>query len=189
MTKGLTGHLERASALLRKSNTPELAKKLDEAVARISEALQGDCPLLVCGNGGSAADAMHIAGELVGRFLKERRALNVLCLADSPTVLTAWSNDYSYETVFARQVEAYGRPGGVLLGISTSGNSQNVVAAMEAAKAKNMLTIALTGQGGGQLAPLCDLLIDVPSRHTPDVQQVHVCLYHYLCEEVEKLCA
>ncbi|WP_421708515.1 D-sedoheptulose-7-phosphate isomerase [Algihabitans sp.] len=189
MESGLAGYLERASALLRESNTPALAAKLEEAVARISEALMQERPLLVCGNGGSATDAQHITGELVGRFLKERRALNVICLADNPAVLTAWSNDYSYDTVFARQVEAYGRPGAVLLGISTSGNSQNVVAAMEAAKAKSMVTIAMTGKGGGRLAQLCDLLIDVPSRHTPEIQQVHVCLYHYLCERVETLCA
>lgn len=186
---GLAGYLERASALLRESNTPALASKLEEAVARISEALMNERPLLVCGNGGSAADALHITGELVGRFLKERRALNVICLADNPAVLTAWSNDYSYDTAFARQVEAYGRPGAVLLGISTSGNSQNIVTAMEAAKAKHMVTIAMTGKGGGRLASLCDLLIEVPSENTPEIQQVHVCLYHYLCERVETLCA
>ncbi len=186
---GLADYLERAATLLRESNTAERRARTDKAVARIAEALQADRPLLVCGNGGSAADAMHITGELVGRFLVERRALNVICLADNPAVLTAWSNDYSYDTVFARQVEAYGRPGGVLLGISTSGNSQNVVAALEAARAREMTTIGLTGAGGGRMAGLCDLLLDVPSRHTPEIQQVHLCLYHYLCQRVEALCA
>jgi len=108
---------------------------MDEAIAVTARALAAGRPLLVCGNGGSAADSQHIVGELVARFLRERRALKAICLASNPAVLTAWSNDYSYETVFARQVEAYGEPGGVLLGLSTSGNSPNVVRAFEAARA------------------------------------------------------
>jgi D-sedoheptulose 7-phosphate isomerase len=139
----------------------------------------------VCGNGGSASDAMHIAGELVGRFLKERKAIDCICLSSNTAVLTAWANDYAYDTVFARQVEAHGRNGGVLLGISTSGNSPNVVRAFEAARALGVRTVALTGRGGGKLAPLSDVLIDVPSRHTPIVQQLHVCIYHYVCEQIE----
>jgi D-sedoheptulose 7-phosphate isomerase len=155
------------------------------AAGAISEALKAGKPLLVCGNGGSACDAMHITGELVGRFLAERRALKVICLVDNPAVLTAWSNDYSYDTVFSRQVEAYGEPGAVLLGISTSGNSQNVVAAFERARSIKMTTIALTGEGGGRLAPLADHLWAVPSRCVPIIQQVHLCMYHYLCEQIE----
>ena len=100
-------------------------------------------------------------------------------------MLTAWANDYSYDTVFSRQVEAYGEPGGVLLGLSTSGNSRNVVAAFEQARAIGMTTIALTGKGGGKLAGLSDILLDVPSRSTPLIQQAHLCLYHHLCERVE----
>jgi D-sedoheptulose 7-phosphate isomerase len=142
-------------------------------------------PLLVCGNGGSASDAMHIAGELVGRFLKERRALNCICLSSNPSVLTAWSNDYSFETVFSRQVEAYGRDGGVLWGISTSGNSANVVEAFRVAKGLGMTTIGLTGEGGGRMAEFTDILVDAPSRSTPMIQQIHICLYHYICEQVE----
>ncbi len=155
------------------------------ALETITGALRAGKPLLVCGNGGSAADAMHITGELVGRFLLERRALNVICLASNPSVLTAWANDYSFETVFSRQVEAYGLPGAVLLGISTSGNSQNVIAAFEQARALDMKTIALTGEGGGRLAALSDHLFAVPSRSTPLVQQAHLCLYHYLCQSIE----
>ncbi len=128
---------------------------------------------------------MHITGELVGRFLKERRALNCICLSSNPAVLTAWSNDYSYDTVFSRQVEAYARRGGAVLGISTSGNSMNVVNAFEAARLAGMTTIGLTGRGGGKMATVSDILIDVPSLRTPDIQQVHICLYHYLCEAVE----
>ena len=163
----------------------DLPMRIARAVEIISTALRANEPLMVCGNGGSASDAMHIAGELVGRFLKERRALNVISLASNPAILTAWSNDYSYETVFSRQVEAYGRAGGVCLGISTSGNSRNVVAALDAARRLNMATIALTGEGGGLMAPLCDVLLDVPSRETPRIQELHVVIYHYLCEQIE----
>ena len=156
------------------------------AVESITSALRSGKPLLVCGNGGSAADAMHITGELVGRFLAEREALKVICLSSNPSILTAWANDYSFETVFSRQVEAYGEPGAVLLGISTSGNSKNVVAAFQRAHSLAMTTIALTGDGGGELAALSDYLFAVPSRSTPLIQQAHICLYHYLCQTVEQ---
>lgn len=158
---------------------------VERAVTAIHAALAADKPLLVCGNGGSAADAMHIAGELVGRYKKERRALRAMALAADPAVLTAWSNDYSYETVFARQVEAFGEPGGVLLALSTSGNSKNVIAAAETARQKGMTVVALTGAGGGKLAPKADILLAAPSTDTPLIQQVHICVYHYLCAEVE----
>ena len=175
--------------MMRAADTPERAERVEAAVTLIAAALQANRPVLVCGNGGSAADAMHITGELVGRFLKERRGLPVICLSDNPAVLTAWANDYSYDTVFSRQVEAYGQAGGVLWGISTSGNSPNVVRAFETARAIGLPTIALTGAGGGKMAALADVLIDVPSRATPEIQQVHLCLYHYICEAVEARCA
>jgi len=156
------------------------------AVDAIFAALQADKPLLICGNGGSAADAMHIAGELVGRYLKDRRALKAMALATDPAVLTAWSNDVGYDSVFARQVEAYGEKGGVLWAISTSGNSKNVLRAAEAARKKGMTVLAMTGQGGGKLGPLADILLDVPSKNTPEIQQVHICLYHWICGEIER---
>ncbi len=159
--------------------------QVDKAVAAIVAAFKADKPLLVCGNGGSASDAMHITGEMVGRFLKERAALRCICLSSNPAVLTAWANDYSFETVFSRQVEAYGAQGGVFWGLSTSGNSPNVIAALRQAKKMGMLTIGMTGEGGGKMATECDILIDVPSKHTPVVQQIHICLYHYICEMVE----
>ena len=160
--------------------------ELDRAIRLCVEAISRDKALLVCGNGGSASDAMHITGELVGRFLKERRALNAICLSSNPSVLTAWSNDYSYDDVFARQVEAHGRHGGVLIGISTSGNSRNVVQAARKAREIGMSVISLTGEGGGALAPVSDVLLAAPSRETPMIQQVHICLYHYLCARVEE---
>jgi D-sedoheptulose 7-phosphate isomerase len=168
---------------LARQSWPE--RLLAGALETITGALRTGKPLLICGNGGSASDAMHITGELVGRFLLERRALNAICLASNPSVLTAWANDYSFETVFSRQVEAYGSPGAVLLGISTSGNSKNVIAAFEQARALDMKTIALTGEGGGRLGALSDYLFAVPSRSTPLIQQAHLCLYHYLCQSIE----
>ena len=181
----LARHLEDSAQLLRRTAEHLPAARVEEAIETIVAALAADRPLLICGNGGSASDAMHITGELVGRFLRERRALKAICLTSNPAVLTAWSNDYSYETVFSRQVEAYGEPGAVLLGISTSGNSANVLEAFQTAKHAGIATIALTGEGGGRLAPLTDLLLDVPSTSTPFIQQAHICLYHYICEHVE----
>ena len=122
----------------------------------------------------------------MGRFLLERKALKAICLSSNPAVITAWANDYSYDTVFSRQVEAYGEPGAAILGISTSGNSKNVIEAFRTARSLGMTTIALTGEGGGALAPLTDYLFAVPSRSTPLIQQVHICLYHYLCEMIER---
>lgn len=186
MSMSLRDYLAESADLLERAAVAIGQPAMDRAVDAVVHALTSGKPVLVCGNGGSAADAMHIAGELVGRFLHERRALRVLCLAESPVTLTAWSNDYAFETVFARQVEAHGDEGAVLIGISTSGTSPNIVCAFEKARRMEMVTIALTGEGGGHLAPLADHLLAVPSRHTPLIQQVHVCLYHYLCEHVER---
>lgn len=186
MTTNLAESLTRTSRLLlQMAESETLAGVVERTVAAAVTALGAGRPMLICGNGGSAADAMHITGELVGRFLKERRALKAICLSDNAVVLTALGNDYAFETVFARQVEAYGEPGALLLGISTSGNSGNVVAAFETARRLGLTTVALTGAGGGRLAPLADMLVDVPSRHTPEIQQLHLCLYHHICEQIE----
>jgi D-sedoheptulose 7-phosphate isomerase len=178
-----------AADLLARTQAAQLGEAMDRATALTVAALRDNRPLLVCGNGGSAADAQHIVGELVGRFLHERRALKAICLSSNPAVLTAWSNDYSFETVFSRQVEAYAEPGGVLLGISTSGNSANVVGALQAARRLGMGTIGLTGEGGGRMAEFCDVLLAVPSRSTPMIQQIHLVLYHCLCAAVEEALA
>lgn len=181
----LRSYLDSAVDVLRRTIDTLDPARVEAAVAAVTAALGANKALLVCGNGGSASDAQHITGELVGRFLKERRGLKAICLSSNPAVLTAWSNDYSYDTVFSRQTEAYGEPGGVILGISTSGNSRNVIAAFEVARGLGMTTIAMTGEGGGKMAAVSDILLDVPSRSTPLIQQVHICLYHYLCEQVE----
>jgi len=181
----LSSYLNASAEALRATTTSLPAATMDAAVSALVTALRSNRAVLVCGNGGSASDAMHITGELVGRFLKERKALKAICLSSNPAVLTAWSNDYSYDTVFSRQVEAYGEAGGVILGLSTSGNSPNVIKAFELAKTLGMTTIAMTGEGGGKLAPVTDILLDAPSRSTPIIQQIHICLYHFLCEQVE----
>lgn len=164
----------------------DLHKVLHHAVAVSVRALREGLPILVCGNGGSAADAQHISSELVGRFLRERQALNVICLSSNMATMTALGNDYGYQEVFSRQVQGYGRPGAVLIGLSTSGTSKNVVKAFEVARLLGMTTIAFTGERGGPLGNNADILITVPSVHTPVIQQLHVCLYHYFCDQVEK---
>ena len=181
----LSDYLAQSAAVIQTASAQLGEAAMARAIELCVTALKADRPLLVCGNGGSASDAMHITGELVGRFLKERKGLRCICLADNPATLTAWANDYDYSTVFSRQVEAYGQAGGILIAISTSGNSGNVVKAAEQAKAMQMPVISLTGEGGGKLAALSDVLLAAPSKHTPLIQQVHICLYHYLCEAIE----
>lgn len=162
-----------------------LAGALACAADVIIEACSGGRAVLLFGNGGSAADAQHIAGELVGRFLKERRALKAVALTTDTSILTCLANDYSFETIFARQIEALGAAGDVAVGLSTSGNSPNVVAALEKAREMGLKTIAFTGASGGRCAELADVLLDVPSSSTPRIQEAHQLLYHILCELVE----
>jgi len=162
-----------------------LLDKINTSVDWIAECLHENYPVLICGNGGSASDALHFSGELVGRFAIERRALNVICLNSNVTVMTAWANDYSYETIFARQVEAHGHAEGVFIGISTSGNSTSIHEGFLKAKNIGMKTIALTGKSGGRIQNHADLLINVPSTDTPRIQEIHVPIYHYICEQVE----
>jgi len=185
MDRDFRDYLNESGAVLRAAGGKISQDLLDGTVESIVTALSSGKPLLVCGNGGSAADAMHVTAELVGRFLLSRRALKVICLSENPAFLTAWSNDVAFETAFARQVEAYGEPGAALLGISTSGRSRNVVAAFRQARKMGVSTIALTGEGGGEVADHADWLLAVPSRTTHLVQQVHLCIYHYLCQRIE----
>jgi D-sedoheptulose 7-phosphate isomerase len=185
---GFDAYCEKSAEIIKAAGRHLDAAKVDTAISHVVKAIQSELPVLVCGNGGSAADAMHITGELVGRFLVERKALPIICLTSNAAFLTAWANDYDYETVFSRQVEAYGRSGGVIIGLSTSGNSINVLRAFDAARKLNMTTIALTGEGGGKLVAKSDILLDAPSRSTPLVQQVHICIYHYLCQRIEEQC-
>jgi D-sedoheptulose 7-phosphate isomerase len=157
-----------------------------EAVTQvIVKAFQSGHKLLVFGNGGSSADAQHICAELVGRFLAERPGLPAIALTADQAFLTAWSNDQTFDTVFARQIQALGRPGDVAWGISTSGNSCNIVAGLQAAREAGLTTIGLTGQGGGKTAAHCDHLLAAPSLETARVQEVHQVTYHAICGAVE----
>ena len=161
-------------------------ESIERCARLLIDALTEGHKVLVCGNGGSAADAQHMAGELVGRFQKDRRGLPCVALTTDTSILTACANDFGYEEVFARQVEAIGAAGDVLIGISTSGNSANVIKAFEAAAGGGMKRVALTGNDGGQIAKMDGVLsIVVPSCSTQRIQEGHLTIIHVLCELVE----
>ena len=176
---------EAAASSLNSICSTSYPEKIQQAIDLLVERLGAGNKLLVCGNGGSAADALHICAELVGRFLRERRPLPAIALNANPAILTALSNDYCYESVFSRQVEALARPGDVVWGISTSGNSKNVLEALRSARALGARTIAMTGATGGVLAEYADVLLAVPLTTTPRIQEVHLVSYHVICEAIE----
>ena len=164
----------------------KLIQTIAEVAEAMSRALADGHKLLFFGNGGSAADAQHLAAELVGRYQQERRALPALALTANTSTLTAIGNDYSYERVFARQLEALCSPGDVAVGISTSGKSPNVLSAMRAAKEIPVTTVGMTGMRGDELAALSDYCICVPSEQTPRIQEGHILIGHILCEVIEQ---
>jgi D-sedoheptulose 7-phosphate isomerase len=151
----------------------------------IVEAIEGGNKILLCGNGGSAGDAQHIATELVGRYEKERRGIPAIALTTDTSALTAIGNDYGFERIFSRQVEAFAKAGDVLIGITTSGNSPNVIAAVMLARELGCRTIGLTGAGGKKIASLCDGSVLVPSERTARIQEAHITIGHLWCEMVE----
>ena len=150
--------------------------------ARIEESFRSGGKLLIFGNGGSAADAQHMAAEMVNRFQRDRAPLPAMALTVDSSVLTSIANDFSFEEVFARQIRALGRPGDVALAISTSGDSPNVVVGIEAAREAGMATIGLSGNGGGRMKGMCDLELIVPHRRTPLIQEVHLAAEHLICD-------
>lgn len=153
---------------------------------RIAEAFQNGKRLYACGNGGSACDAMHLVEELVARYKLDRPGLPAHHLMDAST-LTCWSNDYEFRTIFRRQVETHGKPGDVLVAISTSGNSENVLEAIDAASAAGLLTVGLTGKNGGRMRGICDELVVVPSDATERIQEGHITIIHLWCELIERM--
>lgn len=178
--------LEESAALKEKVARGNAAVIYDMAGAMVSVLKKGG-KILLCGNGGSAADAQHIAAELVVRLYKlERKALPVISLATNTSALTAEGNDHSFETIFSRQVEAYGTPGDLLIAISTSGNSPNILRAAEQARRQHMKVISMTGEGGGKLRKYSDIQFIVPAKHAARVQEVHVTAGHIVCELVER---
>ncbi len=170
---------------LKAAQSVDVEERLDAAVNCCVYAALANKPILACGNGGSAADCEHIVGELIGRFEKDRRPVHAISLVSHSSMMTAWSNDAGFDTVFARQVQAFGMAGGVLLALSTSGASRNVIEAARVAKSAGLSVIAFTGEDHGVLGRLADVTLAAPSRETPIIQQVHECWYHYLCLRIE----
>lgn len=162
------------------------ATQIAETASRMADALRHGHKVLLFGNGGSAADAQHIAAEFVGRFIPDRIPLPALSLSTDTSALTALGNDYGYNAVFARQVQALGQKGDIAIGISTSGNSPNVLEAVDVARANGLLTIGFTGQDGGKMNGRTDVLFRVPSRMTPRIQETHITLGHILCELIDR---
>lgn len=156
------------------------------AAGIVVECLRGGGKLLICGNGGSAADSQHIASEFTGRFVEDRRPLAALALGGSVPELTSIGNDYRFAEVFARQVEGLGRAGDCLIAISTSGNSDNIVRAVEVARGMGLRTVGLLGRDGGKVAPLCDLAVVVPDRVTARIQEAHILIGHTICGAAEQ---
>jgi D-sedoheptulose 7-phosphate isomerase len=165
---------------------PKLTDRVSSAVDLICASLSAGGQLFVAGNGGSAADAQHIAAELTGRFQRERQPLRAMALHGNTSALTAIGNDYGYEHVFARELLAHARPGDILLAISTSGNSPNILKAMEVARKHKVGVIGLTGENGGKMRSACDLCLCVPSKSTARVQEMHITIGHAICELLEE---
>lgn len=163
-----------------------LLDSIQKAVDHCIQAFKTDKKVLFCGNGGSAADAQHLAAEFSGRFYKDREPLFSEALHVNTSYLTAVANDYSYDDIYARAIKAKGRQGDVLFGISTSGNSGNIIKAIQGAQKQGMITIGFTGQSGGKMKDLCDVLINVPSSDTPRIQETHIMVGHIICELVEE---
>jgi len=171
---------------VKKATLDSNKEKIIAAVKIVTSALKRKRKVILFGNGGSAADSQHIAAEFIGRFQKERRSLPAIALTTDSSILTALSNDYGYDVVFARQIEGLGQRGDIAIGISTSGKSKNVIEGIKKAKRKGLKTISLTGCGGGELAKATDISLIVPSKKTARIQESHICMAHAICELVEK---
>jgi D-sedoheptulose 7-phosphate isomerase len=176
----LTEHRRVADAMI-----ASLVPSIDAAGALLVARLLAGGKVLAFGNGGSAADAQHFVAELVGRYRRERRALPAIALTVDPSIVTAISNDYGFDDVFARQVRAHARPGDLAFGLSTSGNSENVCRALDAAREAGAGTVALTGGSGGRMTAAADLCVVVPSAETPRIQEAHIAILHILCDLVD----
>lgn len=184
--KDIKKHFDQALEVLKTFNTDENIEKIEEAIEIFSASLENNGKIISCGNGGSMCDAMHFAEELSGRFRNDRKGLAAISISD-PSHISCVANDYGYEYVFSRYIEAVGKKGDVLLGISTSGNSENVIKAVKTAKEKDIKTIVLTGKTGGQLADLADLEIRAPhSEYADRAQEIHIKVIHALIDGIEK---
>lgn len=164
----------------------KIAETVEEITKAIVAAFKNGNKLLLCGNGGSAADAQHLAAEFTGRFYKDRQALPAEALHVNTSYLTSVANDYSFDVVYSRMVTGIGNKGDLLIGLSTSGNSINIIKALEAAKEKGMITVGFTGETGGKMKNMCDHLINIPSDDTPRIQESHILLGHIICQLAEE---
>ena len=185
MQQHIDRHFRRHAEVMETVAT-ELAPAICASVASITKALEAGNKLLIMGNGGSAADAQHFAAEFVGRFLRERRALPAIALTTDTSLLTAVGNDFGFDQIFKRQIEALTQPGDVVIGISTSGNSANVALAMESAQQIGCETIGLLGRDGGAIAPLSKIQLTIPVQETPHIQEAHITIIHLICDLVEQ---
>ncbi len=167
-------------------NDPVLIETIEKVVVCITDAFKNGYRVYFCGNGGSAADAQHLAAEFSGRFYTDRKALPAEALHCNSSYMTAVGNDYGYDMVFARLIDGIGQKGDVLIGLSTSGNSPNIIKAFEVAREKKMITIAFTGNTGGKMKPLSHWLINIPSKDTPRIQESHITIGHIVCQLVEE---
>lgn len=165
----------------------EIIDTLKQCSEIITEAFKQGKKVLFCGNGGSAADAQHLAAEFSGRFYIDRQALPAEALHCNTSYMTAVANDYSYDVVYARMIQGIGNPGDIVVGLSTSGNSKNIVEAFKTAKTKNMITIGLTGESGGLMKPISDFCLAAPSADTPRIQEAHIMMGHIICQLVEEM--
>ena len=166
-------------------NDKELVKRINDAAMTCVESLKNGGKIHFCGNGGSAADAQHLAAELSGRFYYDRPPLNAEALHVNTSYLTAVANDYSFDMVYARMLQASAKKGDILIGISTSGNSANILKAIDIAKETGVKTIGMTGETGGKMKGRCDILLNVPSKITPRIQEAHIMIGHIICEIIE----
>ncbi|MEX2127852.1 MAG: D-sedoheptulose 7-phosphate isomerase [Xanthobacteraceae bacterium] len=173
-------------ALKAAADDPDFLAVLGKIADEMAKALKGGRKILLCGNGGSAADAQHIAGELLSRFESDRAPLPAIALTTDSSVLTAIGNDYGYDQVFGRQVKGLGAMGDVLIAISTSGRSPNILKALDAARTKGVVTIGFTGKKGGDMTPRCDVILRAHSDRTPVIQQIHITAAHIVCGLVER---
>ena len=181
--KIISASIETKQQLLKDEN---LLKVIENVVDAITNAFQSGKKVYFCGNGGSAADAQHLAAEFSGRFYIDRKALPAEALHCNTSYLTAVGNDYSYDVIYSRIIDGVGMPGDVLIGLSTSGNSKNIIKAFESAREKKIVTVGLTGASGGQMKSLSDYLINVPSTDTPRIQESHILAGHIICQLVEE---
>ena len=185
MNEIIENDILRSSDVIR--NSISLSEKIDQNINALFECLKNNNKLILFGNGGSAADAQHIAAEFLGRFLVERNSIPAIALSTNSSTITALGNDYSFDVIFSRQCESLVDVDDVVIGISTSGNSKNVLEGLKTAKLKGAKSIGLLGKDGGLIKDLVDISIVVPSEHVPHIQEAHRVIYHIICDHVEKL--